>query len=226
MSFLLPELAPATDAIYFVKATAEQIVEALRRLDKQSYVKSSLKTKTFRANSLVDTIRRVLPGNARESYYLLIPTASEWTAFVDVTGPNGPDVNTTPRLISEFGSCDVVVASAVNDTEKAHNLDSSVPLVYGSVRFDFYVNGKCMRVLQVANSGSSGKWIFYEHGDHLSAESLENYKKRLVRDRFTTENLSQLLYDSFGIRFLDLNFYQPEQGCLLITRRLLFLGIL
>jgi hypothetical protein len=101
-----------------------------------------------------------------------------------------------------------------------------VPLVYGSVRFDFYVNGKCMRVLQVANSGSSGKWIFYEHGDHLSAESLENYKKRLVRDRFTTENLSQLLYDSFGIRFLDLNFYQPEQGCLLITRRLLFLGIL
>ena len=218
MAHFMPELAPATNAIYFVKAFPGQIVEAFHRLDKQSYVKSSLKTKAFQASSLVDAIRRVLPGNERESYYLLIPTDSEWTAFVDVTGRHGPDVNTTPRLVSEFGNCDVVVASAVRDTEKAHKLDSSISLAYGSIRFDFYVSGKYMRVIQAANSGSSGKWIFYENGEPLSAECLENYKRRLIKDRFTAENLKQLLKDAFGIRFFDLDFYRPEKGCLMITK--------
>lgn len=220
MTYFMPELAPATKAIYFVKASPEQVVEAFHRLDKQSYVKSSLKTKAFQASSLADAIRRVLPGNEKESYYLLIPTDSEWTAFVDVTGPKGPDINTTPRLISEFGNCDVVVASAVKDTEKAHKLDSSISLAYGSIRFDFYVSGKYMRVIQVANSGRSGKWVFYTNGDPLPSEILENYEKRLVKDRFTAENLNQLLNDAFGIRFFDLDFYKPEKGCLMITQRL------
>lgn len=106
---------------------------------------------------------------------------------------------------------------AVCDTEKIHKENSKTNLVYGSIRFDMYESGLFRRIVQAANSGEGGRWIFEQYGVPLPEENVDLYKKRLIKDRFPVDALNHLLQKSFGINFLDPDFYRPQNGCMLIT---------
>jgi len=217
MTYLLARHAPITDYVYFVLGHPEKFVEGLRAENKTSLVKRDVSVKTFTASDLEAAICSAeLPASANwERFYLAMPTRSDWWAVFEITRSE-PDVNSTPQLISRVTGFQVCSACAVRDLEPT---SASPVLKYGGIRFDLFERGEYVRNVQSANSGTGGKWVFFQSGPPLGSENVKNYEKRSKKERFTVEDLDHLLSNSFGIHFLDESFYAPEAGCILIKEK-------
>ena len=217
MTYFLPHLEPVTKEFTFVRAKPADIVEGFMRFERQARVKSRWKVTKFEAANLASAISRIDRSKRSQTEYLLVPTNSEWTALFELHGGwKGGDINSTPERISFFTPADAIGLGMARDTERAHRSDPKVKLQYGSIRFDFVRNGEVIRHVQAMNSGSGGRWEFHTFGEPLPKENLSNFSNREIADRFTFDNLVELLSSQFGIQLLDESFYKPQLGCILL----------
>ncbi|MDX1990239.1 MAG: hypothetical protein SFV17_26335 [Candidatus Obscuribacter sp.] len=223
--YFLEKRQPSTEAIYFAELPPDGIVAALKDREKKFANGRSISASALSMLALESALDQIPKDSSPdESYFLLVPTESNWTAIFESSGKDGADVNTTPAIISRFGHCRVCVAAAARDTSVEHRKDRKIKLSFGSVRFDLLNEGECQRNIQSMNEGT-GRWVFYSYGSPLEFENLSAYKNKRVKDRFTVDDLNYVLASNFGIRYKDLTFYRPENGCLLIRERLKIFGL-
>jgi hypothetical protein len=223
--YFLEKRQPLTEAIYFAELSPVAFIAALKDREKKFANGWSITYSVVKVLTLENALDMIPKDSSRdESYFLLVPTESNWTAVFESRGNKAADINTTPEIISRFGNCRVCVAAAARDTSVEHRKDRKVKLSLGSVRFDLLNEGEYQRNIQAMNEGT-GRWVFYSYGSPLEFENLSAYKKRKVKDRFTVDDLNYVLASNFGIRYKDLTFYRPDQGCLLVRERLKIFGI-
>lgn len=223
--YFLENRQPITEAIYFADLPPEAIIAALKEREKKYATWQATKSSSIIEPTLEKALDH-LPAlrSSDESYLLLVPTESKWTAVFESVGKLGSDVNTTPAIISRFGVCKVCVATAARDTSKEHRKEKTARLSYGSTRFDLLDKGEYIRNIQSMNEGT-GRWVFNLSGTPLLHENKAAYQNRLIKERFSVDDLNFVLFQNFGIRYRDLNFYRPELGCLLVHQRLKILGL-
>jgi len=80
--------------------------------------------------------------------------------------------------------------------------------------FTFWNNGKNQRVVYTIKDP---KWLFYEQGNPLWFENVENYKKRLIRDRLNFEILVSYC-EKIGIYILNKNFFASEDNAIYLEQ--------
>ena len=217
MTYFLPHLEPVTKEFTFVRAKPTDIAHGFSQFASQTRGTSVWRTTHFRAANLESAVSRLDRSRRSQAEYLLVPTDSEWTALFELhCGWNGGDINTTPARISYFTPADAIGLIMARDTERAHRSDPTIELQYGSIRFDFVRNGEVIRHVQAMNSASGGGWEFHTFGEPLPKENLSNFSNREIADRFTFDNLVELLSSQFGIQLLDESFYKPQLGCILL----------
>lgn len=78
----------------------------------------------------------------------------------------------------------------------------------------YWNSGKNQRVIYTMKDP---KWMFYEQGDTLWFEELENYQKRLIKDRLNFEILVSYC-KKLGINILDNDFFNSEENAIYLEQ--------
>lgn len=210
---------PLGTTVLFADGTCSEVAAGLNAFNDQLYFPMRFKVRRLEASSLSEAVAR-LPSPSMNDVYYVLPTATDWSAVLQVR-VNGMDVSTTPHVISGFGKMRVCLARSIRDTVREHSRDAGIPLKYGSVRFSLYKEGKIVRNVHAMNEGT-GRWGFETYGQPLASEELANYQRKIIRERFTVDDLERLLENEFAIRYRDASFYNPKGGILVELREKLF----
>jgi hypothetical protein len=147
--------------------------------------------------------------------FLIVPTASAWTAFFDngVRGgdPNGP----LQVLCADMLKCrGVKIAARPDSLGRRVNRDERQRRGrYGASQFALYGpdmvdHSNSVRGVEAVNDG--GTWTFDTSGTPLPFEEPETYKAKRKRDRFPFELLDKYCR-ALGLRPFDEDFYLPPE---------------
>ena len=197
--FNLPVLTMA-----FIKADVTEIRDSLINwqtpLVKRNNNSLSSEEVTGDFNSAYEKIHPLTSGEARR--YLLLPTTSKWVGFIDNLW-TGTD-RTCPWVLA--------------DRLKTEHIFMFYCKNSGECLTDYfnYVEGELKTIRTVGVIKENG-WKFQQYGKPLKFEQTENYNNRIVKSRFTFDQLCQFL-NYFGINAFDINFYMPEKSAILIKK--------
>lgn len=129
--------------------------------------------------------------------YVMMPTKSNWVAFIDNSNL-GTDFGWMSLLTKRI-NCDAI--------RYVSTFDATI--------FEKYCSGEVERSLFAAKDGS--KWVFGSKGDLYDFENENNFTKRVIRERFTSEMLERYL-EKFGIFVADEAFYLSDDEYILLER--------
>ncbi len=158
---------------------------------------------------LPEALQLLKPLTTREiERYLLAPTESEWTAYVDNLRL-GTDASAIAYLSRRMGCMGLYfVAKPLQRKSKP-----SGDLYTGAMVFSLYgprsasFNGNQIRDVRVF--GDVGGWVFQQTGTPLPFENTDAYDANRVEGRFTLDMLKQYL-QKMSIRAFDKAFYLPR----------------
>ncbi|WP_300760283.1 hypothetical protein [Janthinobacterium sp.] len=155
--------------------------------------------------TLSDEIGKLLPRTAPiVTKYLFWPLDDQWTLYFD-NGVNGTDTGPPSILASRLntdairvGMADEIVDAVTRQVKQ-----------YGATIFEFHSGTVERRHIFAANDG--GKWKFYQAGEPFAFESVDAYKVKPVRDRFTQLMLMKYLKE-LGINLDGTSPESAKQG--------------
>jgi hypothetical protein len=81
--------------------------------------------------------------------------------------------------------------------------------------FIAYSSGKQRRIVRAMRDDP--RWDFFADGDALPFEKTENYRRRLIKDRFVRDDLLQY-FECWGAPVRDPAFWQGEEGMTFVRR--------
>lgn len=197
--------APITSTIGFLRYDSTHAVKFF--FDWQEKIQAErgvVLTSTEIEGELGSAIAQLLPLTSVERRrYLLIPTNSDWTAFLD-NGHRGTDVFSPLSFLAEKLSCEAVRATYISE-----GVNKQFPAVifelFGPTQSDFL---NYLRSVAVAYDGK--KWIFSAEGQPQPFEEVNRYSNKRIQDRFTAEMLRDYLA-ALGIYAFDPEFYLPDR---------------
>jgi hypothetical protein len=206
--------APITSEIGFLRADARAVADAMvswrRGLPHRPRVVED--TVTGSLEELLATLTPLDTVIARR--HLVIPTTSEWTAFVDNRW-TGPEVGPVVSVLAERVRTSGVRAFAAQD--RASEIP---PGRYGGAIFELYGPHRSppqnlIRSISAVNDG--GAWDFETNGEPLPFEREEFYRRRRIADRFNAKRLEECC-EQLGIRLFDADFYAPGSEAILVSK--------
>ncbi|BAU55250.1 hypothetical protein [Mucilaginibacter gotjawali] len=188
----------------FIKADVTEIQEALINwqtpLVKRNNNSLSSEEVTGDFNSAYEKLFPMTSGEIRR--YLLLPTTSQWVGFIDNIW-TGTD-RTCPWVLAERLKTEYI--HLVYNNTSAESL----------VDYHSFMAAELKTIRTVGVIKENG-WKFQQYGKPLKFEQTENYNNRIVKSRFTFDQLCQFL-NYFGINAFDINFYMPEKSAILIKK--------
>jgi len=192
MSLFNPNLYPITSAIAFINESPEIIVAELIKwqtplIEKYRNTLSSAKINKDFTNTLL-SLCPLTTAEIRK--YLLIPINSEWTAFFD-NGHTGTD-STAPKVLGRKLNKRMIYIS--NSKSLEENTFS-----YYDVKNNEYELIRSIAVIK------ESKWEFHQYGKIFDFENTDNFKSRIIKNRFTNEMVIEYL-NHFGINLDKFNF--------------------
>ncbi|AJT42446.1 hypothetical protein [Psychromicrobium lacuslunae] len=202
--------APITDAIGFLKAPLEVVVDTLVswriRLERQVEL-----SEVDGALSSWESSLGPLESGPR-SRELLIATKGDWIAWVS-NSALGTNPFSAVEMLAKYSSSAAVMVSAKPHTLNSPKLKGVSAGRYGGCRFDYWAPGangelEKLKHVMVAHSGGS-KWLFFNQGEPQPFEEPEAYERPRVRERFTSEMLERYC-QALGIDVFNEDFYGPR----------------
>lgn len=219
MRFLLNDrLAPITNTLTFVKADPNLFATAF--MDWWAGIPDDIRSLGVRRSKvkgdLETIIMKLAPFSNDARRYLLIGTNSEWTLYLD-NGFTGTDP-AHPSHLRKVVGCYGVRTVATPRTKTSYMKDG--PGRVGNVMFELWGPEpnpvlNYVRTLAVHTELSRQTWE--ESGEPLDFEDTEQYKARLIRERFTVEMLEDYCRH-LGIRLFEEDFYNPTSEAIMIEK--------
>jgi hypothetical protein len=206
-------LAPVTFTWGFVESPFGQFSEAFIQWQDRLDSKCGTQTerKSFRA-PLSESLLSLEPLTTPLDRYLLTETSSRWSAIF-ANGLRVNDVNSPVSYLPRVLGCRGLEISDTPD--RSTMLAKGIIRPYGATTFSLYGPKDAdwlnrIRSIRVANDVSG--WEFTAEGEVQPYEQTENYRKRKIVDRFTSEMLESYCA-ALGIELFNPTFYGDQ--CLL-----------
>lgn len=183
-------------SIGFIEAPSASVVDAftawMRSLRRRQRVASS-------SAPVLDQIATLAPLEAPWTRELFVATRGQWTAHVSNSTDGGDSWPRVSYLAEQLG-VRWVVACHVPQEQYAY---PSTQIWFGGP------DGDALGFVRTVAAGiyDSGGWEFIADGPVQPWEEPENYRTRLVRERFTRELLLRYL-ERLGIHADDASFYR------------------
>ncbi|GMU83325.1 MAG: hypothetical protein AMXMBFR47_31950 [Planctomycetota bacterium] len=199
--------APITSEIGFLECSLEHITKAFEEWQTPIQIarENRLARRVVEGN-LETKLLALVPLTSHEARrYLFVPTRGQWTAFFD-NGWRGTDAFSTVSELCIRAKCRGLRCVFVPHSESGRAGRSR-----GTV-FELYMpDASGCSFLNIRRSVScvfDNSWAFDAAGEPpLPFERLDQYKNRLVKNRFTPEMLTDYLRH-FGVEFLQQSFYE------------------
>ncbi len=204
------KLNPITTKLSFIKGDIDDIINEFLAWQVPLHLKHSI---FFSKSSVNESLENVLLSlcpltTAERRRYLFIPTLQDWVAFLD-NGHTGTD-RTIPEVLGGKLNFETVYFS--------HDPFSQETL------FDYFgksINGtKFTRSIATINEGG---WRFFQYGEPLFFEKVENYKSRQIKKRFDLSLLAEYLL-FLGIDAFNEEFYKSTNAVMISKEGPLFSG--
>jgi hypothetical protein len=195
--------APLGEHLCFVKATPSEVLAAFDSWYKKlnwggtPYEGYEGKFEIYNVSgTLIDVFQSLSPYD-NDLKMALIPTNSEWTAFMSSRPGLGLLLNACGVLLSNPV---IIVRSILSDFGKKTN-------GWGGGAFSISEGFNRIRGISLMMNDFD-RWEFNTSGNEQPFEETEKYKERFVKNRFTPDMLDRYL-KHFGINYYDENFYMP-----------------
>lgn len=222
MNLLLNDsYAPITSEIGFIKCPASTVVKAFVEWQSKIYADSERRLKIESSQfygDLSQALDKLLPITSPERQrQLFIQTAGDWTAYFD-NGKLGTDSAPVVSTLCRKLGCEGVRAAHIPHTldeeegTKKGQYGATIFEIYGPQQTDFL---NIVRSVCLGYDG--GRWSFSATGTEQSFESVDVYKSKLMKDRFTPEMLNSYL-QAMGINMFDASYYESNDGCYLVEK--------
>jgi len=202
--------APVTFTWGFVESPFTQFSEAFIQWQDQIAGKfgTSNERKNFRA-PLSESLSALEPLTTPLDRYLLVQTRSAWSAIF-ANGLRVNDVHSPVSYLPTVLGCRGLEVACVPD--RSNSADRDGIQVYGAVKFSLYGPNETdwlnrIRSISVTNDVSG--WEFAAQGAVQPYEQIENYRKRKIVDRFTSEMLESCC-GALGIELFNPDFYGEQ----------------
>ena len=202
MNILSEVLHPINSRFAFIDADINSIVNEFIEWQKPIVANAGNDLVVSDVNlDLESCLRSLCPltvGEIRK--YLFIPTKNNWVMFLD-NSHLGTD-RTAPEVMCEFLKTKMIYVTIS-------------PL--GNL-FELYESGKLVRLVGVSKEST---WKFYEIGNLLDFEDVVSYKKRVIKDRLTPENVIHYLR-YFNIDILNEEYLKFKSSRLIAKKGKMF----
>ncbi len=152
-------------------------------------------------NSAYEKLLPLTSGEIRR--YLLIPTTSDWVGIMDNS------------WLGTDRTCPSVLAKLLK-TQHIFMICSPASEEF-LVNYDRFIVDSLVIIRSVGVMKENG-WKFQQFGTPLNFEQIEKYKNRVIKSRFTFDQLNEFLHH-FKINAFDPKFYMPQNSALLISKR-------
>jgi hypothetical protein len=215
--------APISSEIGFLECSAKMAADAFHKWQNAIAIQAGRGVR-LRLQEVVGGLptkmESLLPLTSVERRrFLLLPTESNWTAYVD-NGWRGTDVfSAVSNLCTTIGCRGIRAVSIPHGIRKVDGREVGRS---GATMFELYLpDSTSCAFLNVRRSISAvydGRWTFSATGEPpLECEQLEQYRARQIRDRFTPEMLDAYL-QRFGIQFFSPAFYDVQKPAYLVCK--------
>ena len=146
----------------------EKLIESMNNL----YPSIKFRAKKYRSYDDLSS-RFIKKVRKTPTEYLLAEISNDWTVILD------------NQLNSD--GC----ASILYNLNRVYNIEG-LNTSYNKLGISFnYYSKKSKRT--VNSYCENGKWVFYQNGDSLPFENIENYSKRKIKERFNRDILREYL---------------------------------
>lgn len=205
--------APITFTWGFVELPFVQFSQAFIQWQDKLDAKYGTRTerKTFRA-PLSKSLSALEPLTTPLDRYLLTDTCSGWSAVFS-NGLRTNDVFSPVSYLPTVSGCRGLTITCVPDRSDCADRDGLK--IYGAVKFALYGPDDTdwlNRIRSVSVTNDVSGWEFVAQGEVQPYEQTENYRKRKIIERFTTEMLESYCA-ALGIDLFNPAFYGEQ--CLL-----------
>lgn len=179
--------APVTFSIGFLEAECNAVAQAFHAWSTPLFRSVDVQRITGDLSSLVSQLE---PLTAPPQRSLLIPTRSQWTAYLD-NFINGTDAFGPVSHLAQVLNCRAVVLTCVPTPSEAIFPSRAM---FEAVQFEIYGPGTndplgCVRSISVARD--AGRLRFDASGLAQPFEDVERYNRRAVDERFTPAMLER-----------------------------------
>ncbi len=203
------KLAPITSHMGFIEAECEVVAKHFVDWEQEIKSKWGQYVESYPVSESIESVlRRLLPlVTSPRTRYLLIPTRSRWTAYLD-NGYRGTDPSAISYLARRIKCRSIFMVAAPHTLSK-----TGIPRRgrQGAVIFELYGPDDTdwlNHIRSIRAFNDAGKWEFHERGAMLPFENPEAYGARYIRDRFTFEMLRDYL-KALGLSPFEEDFYLP-----------------
>jgi len=219
-TLLSNKFAPITFTFGFVESSFDLFSEAFVswRGDLDARFKTRTETAHFVA-PLDEALKRLEPLTDPLDRYVLVETRSNWTGIFS-NGLRVNDVSSPVGHLSALLQCKGLTVSSVPD--RSEHTDGGSMRIYGATKFTLYGPQKTdwlNRVRHVSVTNDVSGWEFVAEGEVQPYEQVDNYSKRSLVERFTTEMLESYCR-AIGIELFDDTFYGGQSLLAHVTNRL------
>lgn len=217
------EFAPITRQIGFLQADHQAIASAFLGWMAEGIRKDEVHHQRPVEGSIRDVLSSLLPLSDHRRRFVMVPTASSWTAYFD-NGWKGTDsMSWVSYMSAKRLMCRGVRIVAQPKTLRGEGKDEQGSM--GSLIFEVFGPEKpdwfsVIRSIGVINYW--GRWKFETGGTPLPFEKSEHYQAKRVRDRFP-EALFHEYLAALDLYPFDEDFYTPpDKPPAILNERALF----
>ena len=202
-------MSPINLEFGFIEADAGAV--ASKFCEWQQSIGSQWKTEAVHGESFCDALESLLPlTNCTSLREIFMPTMSRWTAYFSNLLPNA-DAQSRMSVLARLLGCQAL--RVVNVENKVGQPKAR----YGATILEVFgpgQEGKLNYVRSIAAANDGGRWVFEQSGEVQWFEEVEQYRERLVKNRFNREMLGRYLR-ALGIDSQDINFFRNNETLLL-----------
>ncbi len=185
---------PFTARIWYVEADLDRVVSELTDWYRDRNDTSSLE---WIEGGLAGMLTRLEPWTMPSPSYLLVETASAWTAIFS----QGSDIYVAYVLGERLG------VRSIGSAYSPHVSRDGAVRRYGITEFVLAVPGGAKRTVHLSRQDSG--WVFHAIGDPIDFEEQERYTSGYKRDRFPLSTMNQYL-TNLGVDRANPAFYGPR----------------